>query len=210
MCLRKYEASVTIDTRCFLSKFNVLCMNNVGIIGLFFFHCDFRMCLNDGKVARRLLRRRVGLMNKLSEKLSSPNGGIAFDRRSSVPAGDPPHLAEPKQPVWVDGEVLRRFLSCDKTENSFAVPASGPLLRHKHLLCEHGNGLHPRVARRGKLLPRPLYDVLVSLMLGEQCMINGEDHQVAVSLFDEDIVNDCIITPEQNMYCENVRQFIQS
>lgn len=50
-----------------------------------------------------------------------------------------------------------------------------------------------------------MYDALVSLMLGERRMLNGEDESVgidALSQFDEAIVNDCIITPDHNMYCE--------
>lgn len=107
---------------------------------------------------------------------------------------------EADAPVWVEADILRRFFSCNKAELGSIISTSGPLLKHKHLLCEHEAGLHPRTARRGKFLPRPLYNALVSLMLGERRMLNGEDE--STSEFDADTVNDCIITPDQNMYCE--------
>lgn len=159
-----------------------------------------RMCLNDGKVACRLMQRRVGLTNKLSNELSSETGTIVFNR--PLAPGDESGAPASQSAVWVDGDVLRSFLSCDKAELGSIVTASGPLLRHKHLLCEHGAGLHPRTARKGKLLPRPLYDALVSLMLGERRMLNDEDEADSTSHIDEDDVNDCIITLDQNMRCE--------
>lgn len=145
-------------------------------------------------------------MKKLSEALSSQTGGILFDGNAIV-AADGSIAEESPQPVWVDGKILRRFFSVGKgTEASSAITTSGPLLKHKHLLCDHGTGLHPSVARRGKLLPRPLYDAIVSLMLGERQMLNGEheiDNEMDADQYDEDVVNDCIITPDHNMYCEN-------
>ena len=135
-------------------------------------------------------------MKKLSGALSSPTGDVLFNQ--NVLAGESP------QPVWVDGNILRRFFSADVgTASCSVVTTSGPLLKHKHLLCSHGTGLHPRIARRGKLLPRPLYDAIVSLMLGERRMLNGEHDAVDTSQIDENVVNDCIITPTQNMNCEH-------
>ena len=162
------------------------------------------MCLNDGKVACRLLRRRVGLTKKLSAELSTQSGSILFNHNPPVRGVDG-GAVQSQSPVWVDGDIIRRFLFCNKTELNPSITTSGPLLKHKHLLCEHETGLHPRVAQRGKLLPRPMYDALVSLMLGERRMINGEDEyegSEATSRFDEDFVNDCLITPDHNMYCK--------
>jgi hypothetical protein len=134
-------------------------------------------------------------MKKLSDAISSRTEGILFNQ--NVLAGESP------QPVWVDGDILHHFFSTDVgTSSCSVVTTSGPLLKHKHLLCSHGTGLHPRVARRGKLLPRPLYDAIVSLMLGERRMLNGELNAVDTSQVAENVVNDCIITPTQNMDCE--------
>jgi hypothetical protein len=108
-------------------------------------------------------------------------------------------------PVWVDGEALRQFLSCDETDRSSIIPSSGPLLKHKHFLCEHQTGLHPRIARRGKLLPRAIYNAYVSLLLEERLRSNGDalvDTEEVKQLDDID-VNDCVITPECNMYCKS-------
>jgi hypothetical protein len=134
-------------------------------------------------------------MKTLSDALSSHTGDIIFNQ--IVLGGGS------SQPVWVDGNILRRFFSTDMgTDSCSIVTTSGPLLKHKHLLCSHGIGLHPRIARRGKLLPRPLYDAIVSLMLGERRMLNEEHNAVDTRQIDENAVNDCIITPTQNMNCE--------
>lgn len=159
------------------------------------------MCLNDGRVANRLMRRRVGLTAKFSNELSSPAGGIQFNRLQQMNGSD--SVASNLQPpVWVDGEIIRRFLSCDRSDLSAIIPPTGPVLQNKHLLCEHGTGLHPRVARKGKLLPRPLYDALVSLMLGERRLLNDDDQAESMEQLDEADANDCIITPDNHMYCE--------
>lgn len=55
--------------------------------------------------------------------------------------------------VWVEGESLRRFLSSREC---------GVLSTSRSLLCEHERpGLHPRIARRGKLVARKVYEELL-------------------------------------------------
>jgi hypothetical protein len=113
-------------------------------------------------------------------------------------------------PVWVDGQALRRFVSCQE-DLAPQLFGKGPLLRHKHLQCDHV-GLHPRVARRGKLLPRPIYNAYVSLLQRERALLrqetkgngskNGGDHVGDI----EEPINDCLITPEANLYCETCSQ----
>ena len=87
-----------------------------------------------------------------------------------------------------------------------------PLLRHRHLLCKHGVGLHPQVARKGKLLSRDMYDAYVSLLVSEREELLREKGVVVVTsdcggfiLGGEkggsDCVNDCVITPDSNLYC---------
>ena len=72
-----------------------------------------------------------------------------------------------RPPVWVDGKVLLQYLSC--LDGMDDVLKRHPLLQHRDLICSHHNGgLHPRVARSGKLLPRHIYDTVVSLLSAEK------------------------------------------
>lgn len=55
--------------------------------------------------------------------------------------------------VWVDSNFLRRFLSReDGMEDLFrSASESQIILKSQSFLCEHSQGLHPRVARQGWL-----------------------------------------------------------
>lgn len=96
------------------------------------------------------------------------------------------HLTEatpkPSNAVWVDGASLRRYL------------ASGTELIHltRTPLCPHHMGLHPRVARKGKLLPMPLYRALIELSQKEQLSEEKEISGVDVAP----------IIPNKNLRCE--------
>jgi hypothetical protein len=107
-------------------------------------------------------------------------------------------------PVWVDGAPLRAFVCCSK-ELDQHLSDSGPLLRHKHLLCNHG-GLHPRTARRGKLLPRPIYDAYVLILQGERALLRqglGETDA------DMEEMNDCLVTRDSHMHCQECSKTYQ-
>lgn len=107
-------------------------------------------------------------------------------------------------PVWVDGAFLRTFLCCSK-ELDQHLSDSGPLLRHKHLLCNHG-GLHPKTARRGKLLPRPIYDAYVLILQGERALLRQE---VGESDADMEEMNDCLVTRDSHMHCQECSKSYQ-
>jgi hypothetical protein len=113
--------------------------------------------------------------------------------------------AKRELPVWVDGAQLRAFLVCGGDLDT-RLYERGPLLRHKHLLCPHG-GLHPRVARRGKLLPMSIYDGYVGLLRGERALLRQQQGTPAsgIGLY-EDEINDCVITPESHLFCQECAQ----
>lgn len=77
--------------------------------------------------------------------------------------------------VWVDGQVLRSFLRQTValidddmvTALRTACRSSCSPLDHTNLFCEHGKGLPPSVARRGKWITRKIYDSLNQLIIGE-------------------------------------------
>jgi len=68
--------------------------------------------------------------------------------------------------VWVDGKTLQSFLRQpfmpeDAIASPDAASLSSTLQRaHSNLICEHGIGLRPSIARRGKWLKREVYDSL--------------------------------------------------
>ena len=114
-------------------------------------------------------------------------------------------------PIWVNSDPLRKFLSCG-IELDRHLHGHGPLLRHKHLLCEH-DGLHPRVARRGKLLPRPMYDAYVSLLEGERNLLRkqrGSPPGVPDDEANSDQTNDCVITPDTHLFCKECSRSYRS
>lgn len=117
-------------------------------------------------------------------------------------------------PVWVDGNVLLRFFSClDGMDDTLKHQ---PLLHHRKLLCSHGNGgLHPRVAKRGKLLPRNVYDVVISLLRQEQIQFTGSSKNrrgmsAANQENNKDGISDCIISPSSRLFCHECAESYRS
>lgn len=89
------------------------------------------MCLQDGADRRKIVNQRVYL------------------RAKAIP--DVMALV-PTEPVWVSREPLRQMLNLDFSE---------PITPRTSLLCSHSRpGLHPRTARRGKLISKELFQVL--------------------------------------------------
>lgn len=102
--------------------------------------------LEDGKASKRLKRRRSRILKSLIPKWPA----LRHDYLDSV---------------WVDSAVWLRFMSCtDRLED---VLSQSPLLQHNSYLCAHKK-LHPVRARRGKLLPKAMYDAYVDALLQEQ------------------------------------------
>jgi hypothetical protein len=106
-------------------------------------------------------------------------------------SADPP-------PVWVEADFLRRFLSCrDGLESELKTGNSivSDVLQQELVLCEHKEpGLHPREARRGKLLTRPMYDALVARLKVERGELIGKT-------WSDDDMEDPIISLTKNLIC---------
>lgn len=129
-----------------------------------------------------------------------------------------PLFIDPTSPnlKWVDGVKLRDFLSysvgvgggnsssfcspIDVTGTDNSSPSSDKkkiLLSHSHFLCEHGKkGLHPRVARKGKILSEEMYQKYLSI-LSEEYYKNEESENVVGFEF-----TDKMIDPSCDIYCE--------
>ena len=108
------------------------------------------MSLEKQRTNNRLERRRREIEGQLFDVLR---------KNSNAKSTSPP--------VWVNGKVLLPFLSC--LDGMDGVLQQSPLLQHRDLVCSHGKGgLHPRVARSGKLLPRYIYDIIESLLRDEK------------------------------------------
>jgi len=87
--------------------------------------------------------------------------------RSLVPADSStdPH-------VWLSTKFLRQFLRCQPDDELDGLLKScDPVIRNGDLLCPHRDGLTPRVAHQGKLVPLKMYDTLVGLLRGERAFL---------------------------------------
>lgn len=153
------------------------------------------LCIVDGRAAERLTVRRNRLR---SEVFSSRLQGRSSKRESM----------QSTEQVWVDAELLRKFVSCkDRLQDLMMLPAGHPLLQHQHLLCQHPKpGLHPRIARRGKLLSASFYGKYISIFEAERCLYLGDDRAPLLCKSNTDALwtslNDCIISPGNNLHCE--------
>ena len=115
---------------------------------------------------------------------------------------------------WVEGEIIRRFLSCSDGMEDVLCPPIGSrntMLQNKQYLCEHGKGLNPRVAQRGKYLERDAYKTFLSLLLGERHLLLSQkkDDVVGIrkvttttTMEDNNVnFNDVVIYTGGNLYC---------
>lgn len=116
------------------------------------------MCRNDAKITERAKRRRRGLTALLSQSFLCDSGRVDFSQIES----------NVQDMVWVDGSSLRSIFACgtDNIEELSEKVARGELNA-----CEHKLGLHPRVARSGKLLTTHFFDALLALMGTEQTFL---------------------------------------
>ena len=110
-----------------------------------------RMHLQNQRVQGRLNRRRSGIV-----QLLLPNLSCEVSSNSNAPH------------VWVQGSTLRRFFSCTDAMDDLLSSGDKPILRHRQLLCQHGKGLHPRVARKGKMLSSTQYQIYSDLLQMER------------------------------------------
>jgi hypothetical protein len=137
------------------------------------------MCLDDGTAASRLAQRKTRIATEMFPNLLTLEW-----------------TANPDDLVWVDTAQLVQYVSCSDRMNDLLDGRSGrTLLQHHELLCSHEPpGLHPRVARQGKLLPRSVYETYVAGLRQEQKSILGRDT-------DESAATDCLILLTDNLVC---------
>jgi len=107
------------------------------------------------------------------------------------------HMDPP--PVWVPGDFLRRFFSCtDPFEVEFETlrcDVVEDLIKSSDQLCQHSQkGLHPRVARKGKLLPRVMYETIMGSLFEEKATLLPNE------IYD-DAEHGFVVTPSENIYC---------
>jgi hypothetical protein len=137
------------------------------------------MCIDDGNAAERMEQRRELIRSKMFPLLVSNESTKVQDS------------------VWVDARLLRRFLSCnDRLDDELGRSGGKSIIQHRHLLCSHANGgLNPRIARKGKFLPKAAYEAYASRLLEEQDAVMG-------GLDSKREVSDCTIVPTENLFCE--------
>ena len=142
------------------------------------------LCIKDSEAADRLKKRRDCILNDLFS-----------DERPLellLENMDPP-------PVWVPGDFLRRFFSCsDSFGDDLALDIVGDVIKVSDSLCEHGQtGIHPRVARRGKLLPRVMYETIMSSLLDERELLRSGFADKS-----EERQDGFAVSPSESMYCQ--------
>jgi hypothetical protein len=107
-------------------------------------------------------------------------------------------LTNPGDLVWVDASFLQQFVSCTDHRLNFEESQNCSILQHRRQLCSHKiPGLHPRIARRGKLLTRQSYDAYVAALNQERRAFCG-----SYSRYDDFPLNDCVIVPTDNLVCD--------
>lgn len=139
-------------------------------------------CIKNSEAAERLKGRRNYILNELFRP----------DRpfEALVDHVEPP-------PVWVPGIFLRRYFSCsDPFEDELAHDVVEDVIKGSDHLCLHGQrGLHPRVARKGKLLPRVMYETIVASLFEERASLLGGE-------VENENQDGFVVTPLESMYCQ--------
>ena len=136
--------------------------------------CLFRLCLDDERVAKQLTKRQERISAEFLPKLT------LFDVKSS------------DNLVWVETSFLRQFLSCKELLDTQPICEAIP--PDREYLCSHTNpALHPRIARRGKLLPNDAFDALLII-------VNDEIHDTAGA---HRTMHDLPIFPLKDIVCKD-------
>ena len=91
--------------------------------------------------------------------------------------------------VWVRSDYLRTFFSCDINNINTSLDTSPYVLEQKSLICRHGKGLHPCVAKNGKLITQSLFENIMKL----QSSFNKSMGIDKVTTYD------CIICPQHDI-----------
>jgi len=145
-----------------------------------------RMTLSCHRFSDRLLRRRTGIFRLFFPALLS-------DLSSNIQQGPL---------IWVHGVFLRRFVSCNDPMDD--ILSRNCLLHNRCLLCNHGRGLHPRVARTGKLLPLKAYNILMELLQAER-LYSSDTMRASTNK-----VTDLMISTVENLYCSECEESYRS
>lgn len=140
------------------------------------------LCEADARTSERLGRRKACIRKFMFRSATSlvPNEPLSALPKAGVGG------------IWVDGDFLRNFLRCDSSLDHM-IKDSGHPLPHLHLLCEHGH-LHPRVFRRGKLVPLRVYTTIIALLREERRFLLGRSDE-------EQKCNDHVMPSLKNMHC---------
>ncbi len=116
--------------------------------------------MKDQNVAYRMSIRRLAIMKFMlnEDHKTTPN------RENSY---------------WVDGDTFKRFMSCLDTMEDILVcddnDEDKSILQHEKLLMSKNRGLHPRTARRGKLLSAKSFLTYMLLLNTEKrILMNGK------------------------------------
>ena len=151
------------------------------------FHSRLRVEQIQKQMQCRKLRIETVMFQRIFENLHMPS------KKSSLHCNN----VQSNYKVWVDGRLLRRFMSCSDTMDDILLAKDESILKHRHLLCKHGTGLHPVIAHQGKMLTIPEYTAYASLLCGERALRLRDDCEIK-----QELVNDCMITTDSNLYCE--------
>lgn len=144
----------------------------------------FSSCLNDQKRADRLQTRRDFILNEL----------FPVDHHFDVleDCRDPP-------PVWVPGKFLRSYFSCNDAFDEFLEhDIIEDVVSVSACLCSHNQkGLHPREARRGKLISSVMYETITQTLAQERAALLSHGDSMEVEHQDG-----FVVTSSENMYCQ--------
>lgn len=111
------------------------------------------MCDNDRKAADCLDQRRDTIKIQFIPSLTSDNNVNAKDY------------------VWVPTQSLLQFMSCSQR----GLPSIDELKMSEHMCTHERPGLHPRVARQGKLIPQVSFDLYVATLLEEELLVSDRN-----------------------------------
>lgn len=134
------ERDMRLNSSKFHRSLSVLDYTPPSITNLRMLH-SYRLLINERLKDRRLLARR----DQILKELLSPQSQLISSTRPK------------SEYVWVDSNFLRRFFSCqDNLEDLFqGAQCRSTIFRRESFVCEHSQGLHPRVARQGISKPFP-------------------------------------------------------
>lgn len=142
-------------------------------------------CIKDREASERLEKRREHILNDLF--------GVGRSLDTLEDQMDPP-------PIWVPGDFVRRYFSCDDPFNGeLEYDVTDDVIKVNESLCLHGQkGVHPRDARRGKLLSSVAYETIFQSLGQERAALLAGGGVVSAL----ENLDGFAVTPSENMYCQ--------